>query len=222
MTQPSDASPPPDASGGEPAATREGTVAKTGPRPTQRQRKFTLPEHHDEGASKERIEAFLEGPATRRRRPSLRRQSRHRAIEFDTTDGWTEAVRQEAARQARYGRPIAVIVIEVEPDAEALDADTATRRVIEAIGREARETDRAVRTSVSRLMLMLPETTEEDAGHLANRIERAYRSVSEPIGAPGLLDILIAIPRRGTDPIVAIDDAVRRLDAPIEEASTSA
>jgi hypothetical protein len=71
-------------------------------------------------------------------------------------------------------------------------------------------------------MLMLPETTEEDAGHLANRIERAYRSVSEPVGAPGLLDILIAIPRRGTDPIAAIDDAVRRLDAPADEASTSA
>lgn len=90
-------------------------------------------------------------------------------------------------------------------------ADAADGRLKEIVAREVRETDRAARVGVGRLQVLLPECTEEEAGHLANRIERAFRAPTEDGRLPGELHLEIAIPRRGTDPLEALHDAERRL-----------
>ena len=178
------------------------------PRAARRPRKFSLPDHHDEEAAGQRIEAFLDGPATRRRRP---RSHRRRPLSFETRIDWTTALQREAARQARYGRPTAVLVIDLIASPGPIDLDRFARHLVEVVGREARETDRAVRTSTRRFMLLLPETSEDDATHLATRIERGYRSLADDAPVSAELRIEIAVLRRGADPDDAIADADRRL-----------
>jgi hypothetical protein len=182
------------------------------PRGTRRTRKFTLPDHHHEERTRDKITAFLDGPSTRRRRPTGRRATRRRPIEFESVVAFTAGLRHESARQARYGRPTAVLIIAVVTDPRVIGAaDAADRRLTEVIGREARETDRAARSAVGRSLVMLPETGDEEAGHLANRVERGFRAGADD-GVPlGELHIEIAMIRRGVDPLEAVADAENRL-----------
>ncbi len=181
--------------------------APSAPRSTRRSRKFSLPDHHDEEAAGQRIEAFLDGPVRRRRA----RTNRRRPLAFDTRVDWTVALQREAARQARYGRPTSVLVIDLIPGPGPIDLDRFARHLVEVVGREARETDRAVRASTHRFMMLLPETSEEDAGHLATRIERGYRSLADEAPVSAELRVEIAVLRRGADPEDAIAEADRRL-----------
>lgn len=189
---PDDSLPPP------PSATRA----------TRRSRKFSLPDHHHEEASGERIEAFLDGPPNRRRRA---RPHRHRPLDFETRLDWTAALQREAARQARYGRPTTVLVIDLIMGPGPIDPDRFARHLVEVLGREARETDRATRASLRRFMVLLPETSQDDAAHLATRVERGYRSLADDSAVGAELRIEIAVLRRGADPDDAIADADRRL-----------
>jgi Diguanylate cyclase, GGDEF domain len=177
-------------------------------RSTRRPRKFTLPDHHIEVAAGERIEAFLDGPPTRRRRA---RPHRHRSLDFETRVDWTAALQREAARQARYGRPTTVLVIDLIVGPGPIDPDRFARHLVEVLGREARETDRATRASMRRFMVLLPETSQDDAAHLANRVERGYRTLMDDAPIAADLRIEIAVLRRGADPEDAIADADRRL-----------
>lgn len=105
-----------------------------------------------------------------------------------------------------------MLVIAVRTDPRTLGAaDAADRRLTDIIGREARETDRASRAGVGRVRLLLLETGEEEAGHLAARIERAFRTPADGAASLGEIHVEIAIPHRGTDPLDAIVDADRRL-----------
>jgi hypothetical protein len=70
--------------------------------------------------------------------------------------------------------------------------------------------------SATRILVMLPETTEEDAAHLAGRIERGYRTIAGDGVTQPEIRIEIAVPRRGADPQDAIDEAGRRLDDALE------
>jgi hypothetical protein len=84
--------------------------------------------------------------------------------------------------------------------------------LLEVLGREARETDRATATGPGRYLLLLPETGELEAGHVADRIERGYRGRTHEPTLERAIRIEIALARRGADPLDAIDDAGRRLD----------
>lgn len=179
---------------------------------TRRTRKFTLPEHHHEEVVGDRIEAFLEGPATPRRRPQGRRSPRVRPFVFDDAAAWPTVVRHEAARQSRYGRPLVIVAIEVAAPADGTPDPMARRRLAEVVGREVRETDRATWDAPSRVLILLPETGEEEAHHLVARIDRGYRLLADD-GPVRLLSIDVALPRRGTDPLSVVDDLRRRLSA---------
>ena len=185
------------------------------PKPrVRRQPKFTLPEHHHEEETGDKIEAYLDGPQIRRRRPRPNRYQRRHSLALDTGSEWTDALRRERARQNRYGRSMAILVVELGADATTAGPDGLAVRFAEVLGREARETDRAVRSAPERFLVLLPETNEDEATHLAARIERAYRHVDDAI-ATGEIRIEIAIPRRGGDPADAIDLADRRLTDPV-------
>lgn len=146
------------------------TLPPKPPRP-RRTRKFALPEHHyDErqgDRTDERIEAFLTKRPARRRRPAPSTRVR-RPIELETRPDWLTALRHEAARQERYGRPASVLLIEL-----AAATDELARCVADTIRAEARETDRAVRYASTSFRLLLPETGERAARAVAQRIDLA-------------------------------------------------
>ncbi len=220
------------------AAPEAPEVSETPPvqRP-RRARKFSLPDHHVEEGVGARIEAFLDGPPAPRRRGRSNRAARVRPLRLETAHDWSMALRHEAARQARYGRPIAILLVDLrgldsepepvmtgvvaagpdEPSAGASAGPRSSnlRRLIDVIAQEARETDRAMRTP-SRILVMLPETTEDDAAHLAARIERGYRTTAGGDVMPTEIRIEIAVPHRGADPQDAIDEADRRIDDALE------
>ena len=187
------------------------------PRATRRTRKFTLPEHHHEEQPGPAIEAFLEGPTAHRRgRGRGPRTDRHRPLQLHTAGDWAEIIQREAVRQARYGRPTSILALEVAvaPGQDGIDA---TRRLLEVLAREARETDRATSTGPGRYLLLLPETGELEAGHVADRIERGYRGRSHEPSIDREIRIEIALARRGSDPTVAIGEAEQRLDGLLDE-----
>ena len=161
----------------------------------RRKPRFVLPkDHHDEHATTTAgIEAFLDGPVVAGRRPRRApapssRQApapaspeaiaprQRRPIQMDTRLDWMTALRSEDARQARYGRPTSVLLIEVDgrPDDSALDG--IARSVVAVIQTEARETDRAVRLGPLSFRLLLPETGEPAARTLAERLQQGLRA----------------------------------------------
>ena len=215
MTDARDEPTPPSAPASPPstAATPDSTPSAT-TRRVRRQPKFALPDHHHEEEAGDRIEAFLEGPPVRRRRSRSHRYHRRRSIAFATDLEWAGTLRYEAARSARYGRSMAILVVELGADEATAGPDGLAVRLAEVLGREVRETDRAVRDRPDRFLVLLPETGEDEAAHLASRIERGYRGHGDDALVTGDIRIEIAVPRRGTDPAEAIDLAGRRLDDP--------
>jgi len=160
------------------------------PRP-RRTRKFALPEHHfaEQGAgTDERIEAFLTKRPTRRRRPAPSNRVR-RPIELETRPDWLAALRHEAARQERYGRPASVLFIEL-----AAPTDELARCVADTIKAQARETDRAVRYASTSFRLLLPETGERAARAVAQRIDEAVGAKAAGLGPDAGVSIDVVSP----------------------------
>jgi len=183
------------------------TLPPKPPRP-RRTRKFALPDHHyDErqgDRTDERIEAFLTKRPARRRRPAPSARVR-RPIELETRPDWQTALRLEAARQERYGRPASVLFIEL-----AAPTDELARCVADTIRAEARETDRAVRYGSTSFRLLLPETGDRAARAVAQRIDRAVGVRAAGLGADAGVSIdVVSLPGfRSLEEAVA--DAERR------------
>ena len=173
-------------------------------------------EHHDSRTS-ERIEAFLEGPAAparKRSRAGARRP--HRPIDLVTELEWRDALLREDVRIRRYGRPATVMVVDVTAH-PAAGAETAPPieelvvPVLDAIRNEARETDHVARASATRFHLLLPETGEADADHIADRLRRA--SSDRLNGHGGVLELRVesTTPGHGRSLRDALADTERRL-----------
>ena len=215
----------------------------------RRARKFSLPEHHQAEQRNERtdehIEAFLT-PRPRRRRPKATDRVR-RPIELDTRPDWMTALRHETARQERYGRPASVLLIELASGAEPVPGpepvnggaadetsanghvtpagrglDLVARFVADAIRAQARESDRAVRYGATSFRLLLPETGEQAARAVAQRIDRAVMANAERLGAGARLTIDVAYPGRTGTLEDAVADAERRRAARLAEGDPEA
>jgi hypothetical protein len=172
-------------------------------------------DHHDVRTS-ERIEAFLEGPSKpgrKRGRTGPRRP--HRPIVLLSESEWHAALAREAVRVARYGRPATVMIVEVGAtpgqDGHAAPGGDLVDSVADAIRHEARETDHVARTSPTRFLLLLPETGETEADHLADRLRGACRDRLN--GSSGMLPLRIAstTPGPGTPLADALGTAERQL-----------
>jgi hypothetical protein len=152
-----------------------------------RRPRFVLPDDHHDDRSRERIEAFLEGPPRVRRarlrpRPIERhRRPRQRPIPLDTRPDWNAALRREDARVARYGRPASVLIVDVLGPA-AGRIDRAAEDVGWRIRHQARETDRVARVAAGRFHILLPETLESEAAALGERIRRACTDLAAGSG----------------------------------------
>ena len=132
---------------------------------------------------------------------------------MDTRSDWMAALRQEDARQARYGRTASVLLIEVGGRPDELALDGIARDMVEVIRAEAREPDRAVRMGPTSFRLLLPETGDPAARNLADRLERAFRLTQEPQSYDTELSIEIATVSRVGSLADAMVDAERRMIA---------
>lgn len=178
-----------------------------------------LPADHLDARAGERIEAFLEGPPTRARRPSRRRprpellRPVRRRIPLDTRPDWDAALRHEEARSARYGRPASVLVVRLRMASPNAVERYAVR--VGAIVREcARETDRVTRAAPDRFHVLLPETAALEGAALAERVRDACADQLPGQPAADLEILAVAVsPARDETLSDALRIAVRNVSA---------
>jgi GGDEF domain-containing protein len=200
---------------GDPAPSDRPAAPSTPPRP-RRAKKFVLPEHHHreraDARATEHIEAFLEGPGAQPRHIRVVEHER-RPLELQTRQDWTAALNYEGARHARYGRPASVLLIGLSGSPHDQAVDRIARTIADVIRAEARETDRAVRTSTLGFRLLLPETGARAARTVADRLAGAFRS--RPDGRSDGVELCIDVAsaaRNGT-----LQEAVGEAEARHEE-----
>ena len=132
---------------------------------------------------------------------------------MDTRADWEQALRHEDLRFARYGRPVALLVVEIRPTEDATVDDVA-RRVGEIVRDHARAPDRVARVSQRRFHVLLPETDETAAMTLGARICRAVRSASRDDGDRRWdIATAAAAPNHGA----TLADALRRAQARVAD-----
>jgi hypothetical protein len=192
-----------------PLATSESTRA----------RRFALPELDDERTG-ESIEAFLEGPDVRRRRPAALATSdpgpdaqpaqmtspAHRpsaptrpSPDLRNLPGrleWNAALERESVRATRYRRPASVAIVELKAEREGVRIDPFMTALAGPIARsirlDTRATDLVARVAAARFQLLLPETSESGAERLAERVAATCRSTIERTGAPVTVRVSVA------------------------------
>jgi diguanylate cyclase (GGDEF)-like protein len=139
---------------------------------------------------------------------------RDQLTDLEGPDAWRRELVSEVARSARYGRPMAVVVLEVEGVAELSEdlGQQLGRHVLheaaEALRRGSRTSDRLFRIGVTRFGVILPETDEVAA---INYVERVREGVPPglPMSGAGLrFSFGWASPVAGESP----DALVRRAD----------
>jgi len=85
-----------------------------------------------------------------------------------------DALRREDARQRRYRHAASIVVFEARALTETDAAGDWLNRIAGPVAhtgrRAARATDRVTRASKTRFMVLLPETSEADAAHYAERV----------------------------------------------------
>ncbi|HYK95674.1 MAG TPA: diguanylate cyclase [Candidatus Dormibacteraeota bacterium] len=188
-----------------------------------RARRFALPDLEDERTG-ESIEAFLEGPDVRRRRPAPRAAIQAapppRATDLRTLPGRLEfnaALERESLRAARYERPAAVAIVELKPDREGHLLDPWLKSLAGPISRtlrgDSRATDLVARVASMRFQMLLPETSEAGAERLAQRLAAGCRTLIESTGAPVSVRVSVAGTGADTSLHAALAEALRSIEA---------
>jgi diguanylate cyclase (GGDEF)-like protein len=133
---------------------------------------------------------------------------------LDGPDAWQRTLVTEVARAARYGRPLAIVVLEVEGVMELGDDgdDAAARHALheaaQALRRESRLSDLAFRIGVSRFGVILPETDEVAAINYVERVRERSLERLPDVGRGLRLSFGWASPAKGE----SADVLVRRAD----------
>jgi len=137
---------------------------------------------------------------------------------LDGPDLWRRLLVAEVSRSARYGRPLTIVLLDVDGLQESLGAwgPEVTRRTLretaQALRRMARTSDYCTRIGAARFGILLTETGEIEAINFVERVrERCSKSL--PLaGKPVRLAFGWASPRAGETP----DDVVRRAEGRIK------
>jgi GGDEF domain-containing protein len=126
-------------------------------------------------------------------------------VPLDTRSDWNAALRHEEARVVRYGRPAAVLIVDIG-SRQPGRIDRIAEKVGSTVRHQARETDRVARISPSRFHVLLPETHEADADVLAERVRRACAEITV---APAGLGVIVQIASASPMPGETLGDALR-------------
>jgi PleD family two-component response regulator len=153
---------------------------------------------------------------------AMRVQARARpAQELRTLPGrleWNAALARESVRAARYGRPAAVLIVELIPERSGQDIDPWLRTLAGPISRtlrqDCRDTDLVARVAGARFQVLLPETDEHGAARLADRVAEQCRTFIQGAGARVAIRISVA----GTSPDDTLHDALAHALRSIEAA----
>jgi GGDEF domain-containing protein len=130
---------------------------------------------------------------------------------------WNAALERESVRAARYGRPAAVAIVELKHERAGQAVDPWLRTLAGPIARvlrgDSRATDLVARVASTRFQILLPETTEAGAEHLAERVAAGCRSFIQNTGAP--VAVRISVAGTGLDGSLqdALADALRSIEA---------
>jgi diguanylate cyclase (GGDEF)-like protein len=132
-----------------------------------------------------------------------------RLAELDSLTGllnqgvFHEVLGREVARSRRYGRRLALIVLDLDDFKRINDrighlaGDAVLAEVAARLRTVVRSTDIACRVGGDEFAVILPESTRGDADHLAARIERAV--AGEPIAKSGTLKISAGVAELSSD-----------------------
>ena len=182
----------------------------------RRARRFVVRDADDHLAT-EKIEEFLTGPATRSRARGPRPAPPAGAptvVDLDTRTDFVAALRREAGRSERYGRPATILAVEFDIESASgipVD-DRQVDRLAGPIGftlrREARETDRIARVAPNRFHVLLPETGAADA---AGYIARA-RHACEVWFAGAALAVRMRFEAASSSPRQTLTDALASVE----------
>jgi diguanylate cyclase (GGDEF)-like protein len=138
---------------------------------------------------------------------------------------FTAHLRQWSAWSARYGRPLAVILLDIDEFKRVNDSfghaagDETLVQVAAAVGTATRASDLVARYGGDEFAVMAPETDPEDARRLADRILTAVRMVGLPVadgvvrptvsvGASVMLDPPDSDPRSVDELLAGADQAL--------------
>jgi diguanylate cyclase (GGDEF)-like protein len=150
--------------------------------------------------------AFRAGPALRN---AQRFVEASQLAELDSLTGlanrrvFHDLLQREVARSRRYGRRLALIVLDLDDFKRINDrvghlaGDDVLAEVAARIRGCVRSTDIGCRVGGDEFAVILPESTRGDADHLAARIERAVSS--EPIAKAGTLKISAGVAELSPD-----------------------
>jgi diguanylate cyclase (GGDEF)-like protein len=153
-----------------------------------------------------------------------------RLAELDSLTGlanrrvFHELLAREVARSRRYGRRLALIVLDLDDFKRINDrvGHLAGDAVLAEVGRRirgcVRSTDIGCRVGGDEFAVILPESTRGDADHLAARIERAV--AGEPIAKAGTLKVSAGVAELSPDDTAS--DLFERADEDLYQAKTAA
>jgi GGDEF domain-containing protein len=185
--------------------------------PRRRARRFVVRDAEDHRTT-EKIERFLTGPRARTRPPGPQPTlvtGGPLVVDLDTRTDFAAALRREAGRSERYGRPATVLAVafDIGPRAGTPADDRQIDRLAGSIGftlrREARETDRVARVAPNRFHVLLPETGPTDAAGYIVRARQACEIWFTGASLPVQLQFEAASsgPRQSlTDALAAIEE----------------
>lgn len=121
-----------------------------------------------------------------------------------------ERIAAEIARTIRHGRPLALLMFDLDHFKEVNDVhghvagDKLLRLFGRILGDEVRASDLPCRYGGEEFTVIAPETTAEQARALAERVRRAFREQSSSVGAGGAQTVSVGI--AGSDRLdVALD-----------------
>ncbi len=110
--------------------------------------------------------------------PNLREQAfRDHKTGLLNSRGFDQAAEEEFSRARRFGRPLAVLLCDIDDLREInnthghLEGDAALVALADAFRTELRSYDLCARFGGDEFVVVLPETSQEDALHVAERIQ---------------------------------------------------
>ena len=121
--------------------------------------------------------------ALRRWRAAVRDASTDTLTGLANRRGGREALEREVQRASRYGRPLSVIVFDLDHFKAVNDryghaaGDLVLRSVARAAARAVRDTDRVIRWGGEEFLVLCTETGQGEASRLAERLRRRIERV---------------------------------------------
>ena len=130
---------------------------------------------------------------------------------------WNAALERESARAARYQRPASVAIVELKPERGNLSIEPFLPALAGPISRslrsDSRATDLVARVASTRFQMLLPETNEEGAERLAERVASNCRRLILTSGAPVTVRVSVACTGFEESLHDAVANALRSIEA---------